>query len=160
MIFPDWNPKIFKGIPFQLTDPRGRSRPNIILLNGPRGTLPPRMPKSVTLPCNTSAKKIHLLSGVGGWSHPAVRTKTVSMLVRLRYVDGRSEDHELLNAVHFADYIRRVDVPGSEFAWQLGGQQIRYLSISPRQADPIRTIELVKGPDDTAPMVMAVTIER
>ena len=117
-------------------------------------------PRSVTLPCNTGAKTIHLLSGVGGWSFPYDRNESVSMIVRLHYADGTSEDHELLNGIHFADYIRRVDVEGSEFAFQLRGQQIRHVAVSPNRPDKINTIELVKGPDSTAPMVMAVTIER
>ncbi|NQV25267.1 MAG: ThuA domain-containing protein [Rhodopirellula sp.] len=159
LIFPDWRPKMFKETPFLLTDPQGQSRPNIILLHGPNGSLPPSMPKSVSLPCNTAAKTIHLLSGVGGWNFPFDRNQTLSMIVRLHYVDGKTEDHELLNGVHFADYIRRVDVPGSEFAFQLGGQQIRYLAITPERSEKIATIELVKGTDRSAPIVMAVTIE-
>ncbi len=82
------------------------------------------------------------------------------MIVRLTYQDGTVEDHELKNGVHFADYIRRVDVPGSEFAFALGDQQIRYLSVSPKREDAIKTIDLVKGDDNSAPIVMAVTIER
>lgn len=160
MIFPDWTPKFFKETPFLLTDPQGQSRPNIILLNGPNGSLPPKMPTSVSLPCNTNAKSIHLLSGVGGWSFPFDRNRTVSMIVRLNYDDETSEDHELINGVHFADYIRRVDVAGSEFAWMLGDQQIRYLSISPKRTDKIKTIDLIKGRDNSSPIVMAVTIER
>ena len=160
MIFSDWKPKFFKETPFLLTDPQGKSRPNIILLNGPNGSLPPQMPKSVSLPCNTSAKKIHLLGGVGGWNFPFDSRKTLSMIVRLHYEDGRSEDHELLNGVHIADYIRRVDVPESEFAFALGGQQVRYLAITPKRAEKISTIELVKGSDRSSPIVMAVTIER
>ncbi len=160
MVFDDWKPKTFKGVPFVLTDPRGKTTPNIILLNGPFGPLPPKMPKSVTLPCHTAAKAVHLLSGVGGWSHPYDNRKTVSMIVRLHYKDGETEDHELVNGVHFADYIRRVDVPESEFAYPLGGQQSRYLKVQPKRSETIETIELVKGPDNTAPMVMAVTVER
>ena len=53
------------------------------------------------------------------------------MIVRLHYADGETEDHELKNGRHFADYIRRVDVPESEFAFPLRGQQIRYLAIHP-----------------------------
>ena len=159
MIFPDWKPKVFKDTPFLLTDPQGKSRANIILLNGPFGSLPPKMPKSVSLPCNTAAKSIHLLSGVGGWNFPYDRNKTVSMIVRFNYEDGESENHELLNGVHFADYIRRVDVEGSEFAWILGGQQIRYLSVSPERNEKIKTIDLIKGQDNSSPIVMAVTIE-
>lgn len=160
MVFPDWKPKVFKDIPFLLTDPVGKSKKNIVLLNGPNGSLPPQMPKSVSLPCNTSAQAIHLLSGIGGWNHPFDSRKTVSMIVRFHYEDGTRENHELLNAVHFADYIRRVDVPESEFAYDLNGRQVRYLAVTPQRNEKIKTIELVKGPDNSAPIVMAVTIER
>jgi putative heme-binding domain-containing protein len=134
LIFGDWTPKILKDIPFLLTDPRGRSVPNIILLYGPRGPLPPKMPKTVSLPVNSAAKAIHLLSGVGGWSYPFEQEKSVSMIVRLHYQGGDTEDLPLLNSVHFADYIRRVDVPGSEFAYMLGGQQIRKLTVTPSKS--------------------------
>lgn len=159
MVFSDWGPKTFKDVPFLLTDPVGKTKPNIILLNGPFGTLPPTMPRSVSLPCNSPAMAIHMLSGVGGWSFPFDRNRSVSMIVRLHYADGETEDHELVNGVHFADYIRRVDVPESEFAFDLGGQQIRFLSVIPKKQAAITTIELVKGADNTAPIVMAVTVE-
>jgi hypothetical protein len=82
------------------------------------------------------------------------------MIVRLHYADGKTEDHELQNGVHFADYTRKVDVPGSKFAFALRQQQIRYLAVTPKWADTeIRQIELVKGKDDSAPIVMAVTVE-
>ncbi len=159
MIFPDWTPKTFEGVPFQLVDPQGDRVANTIMLHGPRGTFPPRMPKSVTLPCNTPAKAIHLLSGVSGWGFPAIREKSVSMIVRLHYADGDTEDHELRNGVHFADYIRVVDVPESKLAFRLRGQQLRYLAVFPKRSETIQRIELVKGPDESAPIVMAVTVE-
>ena len=84
---------------------------------------------------------------------------SVSIIVRLHYADGQNEDHELKNGVHFADYIRRVDVPESKFAFALRGQQIRFLSVIPQRRERIETVELIKGPDDTAPVVMAVTVE-
>jgi putative heme-binding domain-containing protein len=77
MVFADWGPKLFKGIPFALIEPQGKSQPNIILGHGPNGTLPPQMPNSVSLPCGTPAAAIHLLSGVGDWSHPFNSDKTV-----------------------------------------------------------------------------------
>lgn len=161
MVFSDWTPKIFKDVPFILTDPRGSTVRNVILLYGPNSPLPASMPKSVTLPCNSEAKAIHILGGVGGWNFPYDDAKTVSMIVRLHYKGGESEDIELLNGVHIADYIRKVDVPGSEFAYMLGGQQVRRVIVSPKKADAvIETIELVKGSDRSAPIVMAVTIER
>ena len=159
LVFDDWKPKTFDGVPFQLVDPQeGRTR-NVILLYGPQGSIPPRMPKSVTLPCGGPAKAIHLLSGVSGWGFPYGGEKSLSMIVRLRYADGQTEDHKLVNGEHFADYIRRVDVPGSKFAYSLRGRQIRYLAVQPERPDPISQIELVKGEDRTAPVVMAVTVE-
>ena len=81
------------------------------------------------------------------------------MIVRLHYADGKTEDHKLINGEHFADYMRRVDVPKSEFAFDLGGRQIRYLAVQPASRDPLAKIELVKGDDITAPVVMGITIQ-
>lgn len=159
LIFPDWGPKEFEGVPFMLVDPGGERSPNVVMLHGPQGKFPPQMPKSVSLDCNAPAKAIHLLSGVSGWGYPASGEKSVSMIVRLHYADGKTEDHELKNAVHFADYIREVEVPESKLAFTLRGQQIRYLAVQPRRSDKIDHIELIKGPDRTAPIVMAVTVE-
>jgi putative heme-binding domain-containing protein len=159
LIFDDWSPKTFRGVPFDLIDPRSGRAPNVILLYGPEGTIPPRMPRSVTVPCNAPAKAIHLLSGVSGWGYPYTEKGSVTLIVRLHYEDGKTEDHPLENGVHFADYIRRVDVPGSEFAFALHGKQIRYLAIHPERTEKINQIEFIKGPDRTAPIIMAVTLE-
>ncbi len=159
LIFRDWQPKTFNGVPFQLIDPRRGRVKNVILLHSPNGELPPKMPKSVVLPCNTTARAIHFLSGVSGWGFPGGEKGSVSLIVRLRYADGKTEDHALKNGEHFADYIRRVDVPGSQFAFSLRGQQIRYLAVTPEREETIKEIELLKGPDRTAPVVMAVTVE-
>jgi putative membrane-bound dehydrogenase-like protein len=160
LIFPDWSPKEFAGVPFLLVDPQGDRVPNVVLLSGPQGVFPPRMPKAVSLPCHSPARAIHLLSGVSGWgAQGGGGEPTVSMIVRLKYADGTTEDHELENGVHFADYIRPFDVPGSKLAFRLRGQQIRYLAIEPKKDAVIDEIELVKGPDATAPVVMAVTVE-
>jgi putative heme-binding domain-containing protein len=159
IVFDDWTPKTFRGVPFHLVDPRGDQTPNVVLLHGPQGRFPPQMPRSVALPCNAPAKAVHFLSGISGWGHPLGEEGSVSMIVRLHYADGQTEDHALKNGVEFADYIRRVDVPGSEFAFAVRGQQVRYLVIQPDRPEVIRQIELVKGPDATAPLVVAVTVE-
>jgi hypothetical protein len=159
LIFEDWTPKTHKGVPFNLTDPNGGKTPNAILLYGPIGGVSRTMPKSVTLPANGPARAIHLLGLVSGWGFPYDRDQTVSMIVRLHYADGQTEDHELLNGVHFADYIRRVDVPGSEFAFAVRNQQVRYLAVLPKRTESIEKIEFQKGPDQTAPVIMAVTLE-
>jgi uncharacterized protein len=159
LIFRDWTPKTFEGVPFVLVDPNGEQRPNVALFYGPQGTIPPKMPRSVKLTVNGPAKAIHLLSGISGWGYPYSEKGSVTLIVRVHYEDGQAEDHKLLNGEHFADYIRRVDVPGSKFAYQLRGQQVRYLAVQPLRAEPVKEIELVKGDDATAPVVMAVTVE-
>ncbi len=159
LVFRDWSPKTFEGVPFLLIDPQGDRVRNIILLNGPNGEFPPRMPKAVELPCHAPARAIHLLSGVSGWGYPGGEKGSVSMIVRLHYAGGATEDHPLENGVHFADYIRLVDVPGSKLAFRLRGQQLRYLAVHPKKQDTIDRIELIKGPDESAPIVVAVTVE-
>jgi putative membrane-bound dehydrogenase-like protein len=159
LVFADWGPKTFKGIPFSLVDPLGGGVPNVIMLHGPQGYLPPRMPKRVTLPVTGSARAVHLLGGIAGWGFPAVGKGSQSLIVRLVYADGQVEEHPLVNGVHVADYIRRVDVPESEFAFDLAGRQLRYLRIQPGRDAPLQAIEFVKGSDATAPVVMAVTLE-
>lgn len=159
LIFDDWGPKSVADVPFILVDPQQGRAANAIMLYGPQGSLPPNMPRTVELICNSAAKKIHFLSGVSGWGFPYGGEKTVSVIVRLHFADGTTEDHELRNGVHFADYIRRVDVPGSEFAFDLHGRQIRYLAIEPSKPEVIERIELVKGEDATAPVFMAATVE-
>ena len=159
IIFPKWGGTSFKDVPFYVVDPLGKTKPNIVLLYGPRGTQPPKMPKQVDLPVNMPLRAVHLLSGIGGWSYPAESEQTTSLIVRFRYHNGQTEDHPLKNGVHFADYIRRVDVPKSEFAFLVRGQQVRYLAVSPRQDDAVVEISLIKGDDQTAPIVVAVTLE-
>ena len=61
--------------------------------------------------------------------------------------------------MHFADYIRRVDVPESQFAFSLHGRQLRYLAVVPERRSKVQQIEFVKGADDTAPLIVAVTVE-
>src|SRR5204863_9721813 len=131
-----------------------------ILLYSTSGRLPQNMPKSVKLPCNAPARAIHILGGIGGWAFPYGEKGSVSMIVRLNYADGKSEDHPLKNGEEVADYIRRVDVPGSEFAFMMRGQQMRYLAVHPKRDEIIVEIELVKGDDRAAPVVLAVTVEK
>ncbi len=159
LVFDSWEPKQFRGVPFQLVDPSGDRRQNVVLLFGPQGDVSAKMPKSASVACNLPVKTVHLLGGVSGWGYPLGTKDSVSLIVRLHYSDGGSEDHELRNGEHLAEYIRRVDVPGSEFAFDLSGRQLRYLAINPRRREKIESIELVKGPDATAPLVMAITVE-
>ncbi len=159
LILPDWTPRTVKGVPFHFVDPQKDAKPNVIMLYSKNGAVAATMPKSAKLECNLPAKAIHLLSGVSGWGYPYGKEETVTLIVRLHYADGKTEDHELKNGVHFADYIRKVDVPKSDFAFAMRGQQMRYLSVTPGRDAALTAIEFVKGPDPSAPIVLAVTVE-
>ena len=105
LVFPDWGRRRWTACRFISSTPI-TDAPNAVLLYSTNGTIPPRMPKSVTLACRSPAKAIHLLSGVAGWGSHGEKG-SVSMIVRLHYADGSTEDHELKNGVQIADYIRR-----------------------------------------------------
>ena len=160
LILPDWSPRTVKGVPFQFVDPeKDKRKSNVIMLYAPNGPIAPTMPKSVKLECNLPVRAIHLLSGVSGWGYPYGKEGGLVMTVRLHYADGKTEDHKLENGVHFADYIRRIDVPKSEFAFAMRGQQMRYLTVTPGRDAALTAIEFVKGPHESAPIVLAVTVE-
>jgi hypothetical protein len=159
LILPDWSPRTVKGVPFHFVDPQGEKTPNVIMLYGPIGDVSKTMPKTAKLDCNLPARTIHMLSGVSGWGYPYSKENAVVLIVRLHYADGKTEDHALQNGVHFADYIRKVEVPKSEYAFAMRQQQMRYLSVSPGREAALTAIEFVKGPDASAPIVLAVTVE-
>ncbi len=64
MMFDEWSPKEFGGVPFLVIDPRDGRVANAIVLHSPHGKLSSGMPRSVKVPCHAPAKTIHLLGGV------------------------------------------------------------------------------------------------
>ena len=76
-------------------------------MQSPNGPVAARMPKQVMLPCNAPAKAIHILGGVSGWGFPYGEKGSVSMIVRLHYADGQTEDHPLKNGEQFASRPRK-----------------------------------------------------
>lgn len=159
-IIPGWETQTFKGVPFNIADPQDGKVKNIILLHGPLGEVCSRMPKRTSVRIGQPARAIHLLSGVSGWGYPYSRHQTTSMSVEVHYEDGTKEVTEFKNGLHFADYIRRSDVPESEFAFMVGAHQMRYLAIYPTRSLPVMRIDFIKGDDQTAPIVLAATIEQ
>lgn len=159
IVLSDWSPRKIEGVPFHFVDPKGGEVPSLVMLHSRLGTYPPRMPKSVKLPVHSPAIAIHFLGGVAGWGYPLGQKGSVSLIVRLHYADGTTEDHLWKNGIQIADYIRVIDVPKSTLAFQPNGHQMRYLAITPKRDIPIESLDLIKGNDDTAPIVMAITVE-
>jgi hypothetical protein len=158
--FGTWEARLFESVPFSLIDPQQDRVNNCVMLFGPLGELPPKMPKAVDLPVGGPVKRFHILGGIGGWSAQRPNPSgPVTMVFRIRYKDGQIEDHELRDGREFADYIGPFDVPGSKRAFDLDGRQVRYLTIDPKRSEPIERIELRKGRADSAPIVLAITAE-
>jgi uncharacterized protein len=163
LVFADWKPKTFQGVPFRLVDPQGDKVRNVVMLNGPQGVVPPRMPHRVSVACKSTIRSLHILGGISGWGAKGLRKNNppVTMIVRFHYADGVSEDHSLYDGQHFADYIGRFDVPKSKFAFAVRGQQVRYLSIAPKRSTVVvDKIEFLKGQDRSAPIIVAATVEK
>lgn len=104
------------------------------------------------------------------WAFPDVKEQTISMVVRLHYANGKKEGHSLINGVHicmFATAANRTfpDLQGSTLAMHLPeshglARHIRYLAIRPADKETaITAVEFVKGEDNTAPVVVSVTVE-
>ena len=98
LIFPnnDWSPKTFQGVPFLLVDPQGDRVPNAIMLYGPSGQTPPKMPKIRHLPGQRPRQGDPLPERdqrLGGDRTPTT-SQTTSMIVRLHYADGKVELEE------------------------------------------------------------------
>ena len=155
-----WGLKTVEGVPFRVADPDGDRR-NMIMLRSTVGPVADKLPESARLPCHAPASAIHLLSGVGGWAARAEGDRGVAMVVRLHYDGGQTEDHELIDGRHFADYNGPFEVPDSKRAFSTndGRYQMRYLKVTPTRRDRIETIEFLKGPTNVAPIVAAVTLE-
>ena len=147
-------------IPFALIDPKTISVKNAVMLHGPLGAFAPKMPKSVNVRCKVAASKIHILGGVAGWASKSKANDGVSMIVRLHYQNGMTEDHPLVSGEHIADYIGQFNVPQSKLAFKAAdGGQVRSIVIAPKRTDVIDTISLVKPVHRTAPLVFAITVE-
>lgn len=173
--------KRLSGIPFRL--PQSGSN-NMIVMYGRQGTVPPTIPKMIEIPLGTTAKKLHFLGGVAGWGYPfaqlpdkpntnrGVPKGTVSVIVRLVYANGATEDVAWRNGIELFDYNKRkIDEPAPkvlmEWAIQppvpnVAPRQLRHLTITPKRPDKIQRVELMKGAEDeyTSPILVALTVER
>ena len=149
LVFPDWKPKAFNGVPFVLVDPQGDRVKNAVMLNGPNGVLPPRMPKAVS--CRSTA---------GEGRPPAERRRRVGR--RAPRPDGPVVDDRPAPLRRREDGgppaagrgpLRGLHPPGGRAGSEIrvrscADQQVRYLAVTPKRPDAVvKSIELVKGPD-------------
>ncbi len=164
----DWGRREVNGVPFDLAGAPPGTAGKVIMLRGTAGGQARTAPERVTLPVGRPVAAIHFLGGVAAWAWPFQGKEVgddpqgkVVLTVRVRYADGKEEEFPWKNGEHVSDYIRREDVPDSEFAFADDtGHQVRYLTVKPSRAVAVQAIELVKGElANVTPVVYAVTVE-
>jgi uncharacterized protein len=151
------------GVPFLVQDPaRSRSNANVIVLKGgvddrnhSKG-----FPQQVEVNVNVTAKKLHLLSGIGGWAFPAIREPVPVLKAEVIHATGESESFVMKNGVEFADYIRPLEVPGSTFVKELSdGTQVRWITLELKKPGPIQKLVLSSFDNSIAPVIVAITAD-
>ncbi|MBL9117354.1 MAG: ThuA domain-containing protein [Verrucomicrobiaceae bacterium] len=153
-----------EGIPFFIQDAaKSATGANLIVLKGGPGkdNHSQTFPAKVEIPIGVKAKRLQLLSGISGWGWPAVREEEPAMKATVVYEGGEKEEFTFINGVHFSDYIRPVEVPGSKLVEDItDGQQMRLLTIDLSKNAVAKTL-ILESPEGnkTAPVIAAVTAD-
>jgi putative heme-binding domain-containing protein len=152
-----------EGIPFFVQDAaKSATGSNLIVLKGgPKEAHSQSFPARVEVPVNVEAKRLQLLSGISGWGFPAVRNEDVALQATVIYAGGEKESFALKNGVEFADYIRPIDVPGSQYVEGItDGQQMRLLTLKLTRKGVAKTLVLESpNGNPTVPVVAAITAD-
>lgn len=151
-------------VPFFIQDPAKTSvGANLIVLRG--GPAPDNhsqtFPAKAEVALNVETKRLQLLSGISGWGWPAVRDEAPALKATVVYESGEKEEFTFLNGVHFSDYIRPVEVPGSKYVEGLtDGQQMRLLTLELTKKGVAMTL-ILESPvgNKTVPVVAAITAD-
>lgn len=152
-----------EGVPFFIPSPEKATAGNFIVLKG--GPSPDNhsqtFPARAELALNVETKKIQLLSGISGWGWPAVRDEAPALKATVVYASGENEEFTFINGVHFSDYVRPIEVPGSRYVEGItDGQQMRLLTLELTKKGPAKTL-ILESPagNKTAPVIAAVTAD-
>lgn len=149
------------GVPFNVIDsaasPNGR---NVVLLKGGTGHAG-TMPERVEVALGFAASRLHFLGGVGGWAWGYSRRERPVMRVTVHYADGQREEIVMRDGREFADYVRVINVPGSQLA---GGvvdepRQIRWFTKPLQRRALIDKLVLESFDNAVAPLTVAITAE-
>ena len=153
-----------EGVPFFIQDPtKSSTGGNLIVLKGGPGkdNHSQTFPAKAEVAINVAAKRLQLLSGVSGWGFPAVRDEAPALKATVVYEGGEKEEFTFLNGIHFSDYIRPVEVPGSKGIEGLAdGQEPRLLTLELTKKAVAKTL-ILESPagNKTPPVILAVTAD-
>jgi putative membrane-bound dehydrogenase-like protein len=152
-------------VPFEVVSPaRATTGNNVIVLKGGSGHAK-TMPQKVEVPVGVPARKLHFLSGVGGWAWPfggADSNKGLPVAkVTAHFADGATEELVFKNGVEFVDYISAShDAPGSERVRDLMERgQVRWFSKPLQRAGMIQKLTIESYENAVAPVFVAITAE-
>lgn len=151
-----------ENVPFFIMDPaKSQTGSNLVALKGgPKGSFSDGHPVRVEAPVGVEAKKIHLLSGIAGWGFPAVRDTIPVLKLTLNYEDGQTEVTELKNGIHFSDYNREIEVPGSKLtAGVVNRGQLRLITVATTKKGVIKSLSLESYQNGVSPVVVAITAD-
>ncbi|MES2735407.1 MAG: PVC-type heme-binding CxxCH protein [Verrucomicrobiota bacterium] len=133
----------------------------IVLKGGPPKSQSASYPAKVEVPINVETKRLQLLGGISGWGFPAVKDEVPVLKATVLYASGEKEEFTFLNGVHFSDYVRNVEVPGSSFVEGITqGQQMRLISVELTKKGVAKTL-ILESPErnPTAPVIVAITAD-
>jgi putative membrane-bound dehydrogenase-like protein len=153
-----------EGVPFFIQDPtKSSTGGNLIVLKGGPGkdNHSQTFPAKAEVAINVAAKRLQLLSGVSGWGFPAVRDEAPALTATVVYEGGEKEEFTFFNGIHFSDYIRPVEVPGSKGIEGLAdGQEPRLLTLELTKKAVAKTL-ILESPagNKTPPVIIAITAD-
>lgn len=151
-------------VPFFIQDPAksGKGSNLIVLKGGPSPNVHGQtFPARVEVALNVETKRLQMLSGISGWGWPAVGDEEPALKATVVYASGEREEFTFVNGVHFSDYIRPVDVPGSKMINGLtDGQQMRLLTLELTRSGLAKSL-ILESPagNRTVPVVVAITAD-
>jgi hypothetical protein len=150
-------------VPFEILDPsKTTSGKSLVVLKGGLGNAQ-NYPQRVLVPCGgIPIKALHILSGVGAWAYPWSGDGKNLPAAKLTIVDTQGKRQEIVfkDGVEFADYVKRVDVAGSDYADDLTTkEQVRVIHVDVPEPVQVEMLLLESFNNHIAPVFVAITVE-
>jgi type 1 glutamine amidotransferase len=161
--FKKWGTLKHREVPFDIVSPqRTATGNNVLVLQGGAG-IARNYPREVEVKVGLAASRLHFL-GAAGWGFPLGPKDQPVMKITVHYVGGATEDIVLRNGVEIADYISKIDVPGSEALDNLeqllnNGRQVRYFAKPLTKRGVIEKLTIASFNNEVAPTLVAITAE-
>ncbi len=162
--FRKWGTIKHRDVPFDIVSTtRTPTGNNAVVLQGGDG-MSRNYPKEVSFKVGMAVSRLHFLGGVAGWGYPLGEKDKPAAKITVHYAGGKTDEFVLRNGVEIADYISKIDVPGSEALENLDqlllqGRQLRYFSRTLPKKAVVEKITLSSYANEVAPTFVSVTAE-